>query len=194
MAQANALADLGEVKAFLGVTTSADDALIEALTDAASDRIEQLCQTAFIIRSFVEYHEGARKRLFLQRYPITEVTSIADPAGNTIPATDYIIKKDRGILEHFGHFWVAQTTGGQPTQWTVTYKAGRFADTSVVTEDLKLACKQLVAKPYDQKVAGVSSVGVGDLSISYASAGETPLNTPPEVVALLSPYFCNLVP
>jgi len=189
---ANALITLAEAKTYLGVTDDDEDDAISDMIDAASNFIEEFCSTAFIQRSFTEYLRGAQKRLFLKRYPIVSVTSVLDSVPNLIPATDYIVMTELGVLEHFGRFPQAQTAGGQPTLWTVTYVAGRYANVFTVSEDVKLAAKRLLAV-FRAGDGSAQSVSVGSLSVSYWQPGQGISWVPPQVLALLAPYRANLV-
>lgn len=164
---------LTEAKDFLALEGTAEDETIVRLITGTTLEVERKLATQFVQRSVVEYHEGGGKRIYLQRIPIVSVASIVDPAGNTVLATDYVVRQQRW-LEHFGHFNSAQTTAGQITDWTVTYTCGWFASTAAVAADVKQEVLRAIAALRESPAAGVSSVGVGDLSISYGGAGSGP--------------------
>lgn len=189
MSASNALMTLSELKQKLGITTTDDDFKLTDLISAASEMIERYCETAFIKRSFVEQHTGGSKYMFLRRYPIVGVPMIVDPAGNKIPQIDFTVLPDKGILKHFGRFWTAQTDQGLPTDWTVSYVAGRFDNVYQVTADLKQACVWLVDYHKDLPISPgeASSVGVGGLSVSYVAGADTG-GVPQTVKGLLASY------
>lgn len=159
---------LEELKNALGVDGTDEDSSLARLITATTLEIEAALKTQFVQRSVIEYHEGGGKRIYPQRTPITQVTSIIDPGSRTVPSTQYVIRQQR-FLEHWGHFDVAFTSAGQPTDWTVTFTAGWFASTAVVAPSVKAEIIRAIAAMREAPAAGISSVGVGDLSISYAS-------------------------
>lgn len=160
---------LDEAKVFLALEGTSEDEVLARLISGTTLEVERKLGTQFVQRSVVERHEGGCKRIYPQVVPVVSVTSIVDPAGNTVPSTDYVVRQQRW-LEHFGRFNPAQTTAGQVTDWTVTFTAGWFASTSAVAADVKQEVLRAVAALRESPAAGVSSVGVGDLSISYLSA------------------------
>lgn len=181
---------LDEVKVSLALEGTAEDEMLARLISGVTLEVERRLGTQFIQRSLVEYHEGGSKRIYPQRAPIITVTSLVDPAGNVIPATDYVIRQQRW-LEHFGHFNPAQTTAGQVTDWTVTYTAGWFASTSVVAADVKHEMLRALGALRESPAAGVSSVSVGDLSINYGQLAGSTVPTNPamdECIASLYAY------
>lgn len=166
---------LGELKTALQIDGTAEDEALARLISATTLEVERRLGTQFVIRSLVEYHEGGGKRLYPQRAPIASVTTIVDPAANAVLSTQFVVRQQRWI-EHWGNFPNAYSTTGQPTDWTVTYTAGWFASTSVVAQDVKAEIVRAVAALREAPAAGVASVGVADLSISYTGryAGEVP--------------------
>lgn len=194
MAAPSALVTLAEAKIALGIALddTSQDVLLSSLIDSTSDFMEAYCSTAFVIRAFTEHLAGAVKRLFLRRYPLVSVTSITDPDGNTVPSTDYILRRERGILEHWGRFPVAQTTQGQPCEWEVVYQAGRYAAVQNVAQQVKLACTRLL-NLFVTSDGTASSVSVGSLSVSYLTPNADTGWVPPQVDALLAEFRSGLV-
>lgn len=194
---ASDLVSLTEAKTYLGVSGSGDDTLIQAILSGVSLDIKNYCQVPLIIEAgILEYHAGLVKRIFLRAYPVVTITSILDyvtPTPNSVPATDYVVRPDVGLLEHFGRFPLPVTVAGQPAYWKVTFSAGRFVDTAAVPADLKLAANRMIARAWGRKEPGVSSVSVGSLSISYESLKDWEI-VPPEVIPTLSQYMGNRTP
>jgi uncharacterized phiE125 gp8 family phage protein len=172
-----ALITLAEAKAFRGLAglPAADEPLIETLIDAASVDFEKEWQNAGVQREFTERYThreikaGSRSAdtIWLQHFPIISVTSITDPAGNTIESDDYWIDKDMGALRTTGGWDIPQDSNGFETYWTIVYTAGRVANTAAVPANIKLACKMWVAMLYKSPTQDVKSKSVGDLSITY---------------------------
>lgn len=166
---------MDEARDSLGISGFAEDEALQRLVSALTLEIERRLGTQFVQRSLVEYHEGGGKHIYLGRAPIVSVASIVDPAGNVVAADQFVIRQQRW-LEHWGRFYNAYTSAGQPTDWTVTYTAGWFATTAAVSPDVKAEILRAVAGMREAPAAGVASVGVGDLSISYSGrySGEVP--------------------
>jgi uncharacterized phiE125 gp8 family phage protein len=96
---------LANVKLRLGVTTSADDALLTALMDAADQYVADFCGRDFAGGTFTEYHPGGSAFVFLRNYPVQSVTGVkVDPAyafgaDTELSATAYVVHTDRGVVE-----------------------------------------------------------------------------------------------
>lgn len=186
---ASDLISLAEARNYPGMPASGEADLIRALISACSLALEESCETAFIRRVFTEdyAHEYLIRRpdrdnyIQLRRYPIYSVTSITNPAGNTIAATDYWIDKPHGRLVCAGVWDVPQDSNGFVTYWTIVYTAGRYAASANVPANLKMACKMMVASLYGRPDRDVVSKSVGDLSLNYAQDRRA-------IAALVSPY------
>jgi hypothetical protein len=176
---------LEEAKGGLSLDGTAEDENIARLISGVTLELERRLGTQFVQRSLVERHEGGCKRIYPTRTPIISVTSIVDPAANTVPSTDYVIRQQRW-LEHFGMFNHAFATSGQRTDWTITYTAGWFASASVITPDIKAEFIRALQGLRETPAAGVASVHVGDLSIAYAGAAVP--NSPAMDAAVVALY------
>src|SRR5215475_8915070 len=95
---------LANVKLRLGITTSADDALLTSLMDSADAWVDQHCQRDFAGGSYTEYFPGGIALLLLRNFPVQTVTSLkVDPAygfgADTLwPSTAYVVHTDRGVI------------------------------------------------------------------------------------------------
>jgi hypothetical protein len=161
-----------ELKTALSIDGTAEDVSLARLISATTLEVERLLGTQFVIREVVEEHEGGERRIYPQVLPIVAVSSVVDPAGNAVPSDQYVVRRKRW-LEHWGHFPLAFNSAGQQTDYTVTYTAGHFSSTSAVAPDVKDEIIRALGTLREAPAAGVNSVGVGDLSISYAAAPET---------------------
>jgi hypothetical protein len=115
------------------------------------------------------------------------LTSITDPAGNTVASTEVVVFKERGILERSGLWPTPQDTNGNPAYWTVVYTAGLFDSTAEVDAALKRACKMLVKMTAARPNPEVSRKSVGNLSLDFRQMNDNDV-IPKEVMALLWPY------
>lgn len=188
------LVSLAEAKSYLNITGTSRDVQIQAIVDGASALIEDFCQNAFVQRSFTEHytgginiHKGGAKRLYLKHFPIVSVASITDDRGYVMPSDQYVIWPEKGILEHFGYWYVPQTTTGAPGRWTVVYTAGRYANTAAVLPSLKLACNMLIATRWMARAPGIMRQRIGELDIQWDRNLYTE-GMPAEVRSMLGPY------
>src|SRR5262249_32284710 len=67
---------LANVKTRLGVTTSADDTLLNLLRDSADDWIVNHCGLDFGGGTYTEYHPGGTEFVHLRNFPVQSVTSV----------------------------------------------------------------------------------------------------------------------
>lgn len=176
---------LPEVKEALRIEGTDGDKHLQTLVTGLTLELERLLGTQFVQRSVVEYHPGGQRRMYLSRAPITAVASIVDtqsPTPATVAATDYTIRQRRWLERAGGTFPTAYDANGNASEWTVTYTAGWFATTAVVSADVKeqivrvlnsvrtspeTAIRSSSSSAPDMTAA--SSVKVGDLAITYAS-------------------------
>ena len=166
----NDILTLAEAKAHLNITGSGSDTKVAALVTAASMLLDAAAKTFFVKRSVVELHWPRGKFLFPRARPVNSITSILDPAGNSVPAADYYLDTDRSFIAHVGYWPTAVNATNLPVPWSVTLSAGWFANTAAVAEDVKQACRLRLSAIWDRPNPDVSSVGVGGLSVSYGSA------------------------
>src|SRR5262245_24340290 len=100
-----ALDTLANVKARLGITTSADDTLIGLLQDSADAAIANYCNRDFAGGTFTEYHPGGSEFVHLRNFPVDSVTSVKVDANRAfgsdslVSASDYVIHLDRGVIQ-----------------------------------------------------------------------------------------------
>ena len=182
---------LSEAKDYLSLSRSVtdDDQKLLALLPAVTRQIETYINNSILEGTFVDRFYGGKKYVYLQKFPITGITSITDTqtVPQTIASDKYIRLDDQGMLRHVGTFPTAKDVNGNTDRWTCTYTAGRFASVEAVTEDWKLAASILLAERYERPEDGVTSRKVGDLSVSYTMADAAQL-VPNAVVGLIGSY------
>jgi len=174
------LITLAEAKVYpgMGSLASADEPIVESLCDACALEFESYLGKALIQRAFTEdytYTEISRQSresdiIWLRRYPIVSVTSITDPADNTIADTDYWIDKVMGALRANSSWSLPKDDNGFTSYWTIVYTAGYWATTAAVPANIKTAAKMYVAYLYSRPNPEVASKSVGDLRIAYAES------------------------
>lgn len=184
------LITLAEMKTFPGFAAlaSTEDAILSALITAATYDFEAYWDNYGVRRAVTErvsYREMKRLSanadvIFLSKYPVVPSgIAIADPAGNTIGSDDYWVDQDIGALRTAGGWGIPQDANGFETYWTITYTAGRVAQTADVPANIKHACKMWVATLYKRPDRDLVSKSVGDLSLTFAKGTSDEL---PEVI------------
>lgn len=205
------LITVAEARAFIKPTppSPADDALLAAFITAATELIEAWLQGTLVVRrTVVEKYEAphrwnraywpsgwpsaaggpASPYFFLRSRPIVSMTSIVDPSAHSIPATDYEVEQQKGLLLLTQSWQLPRGAQGQRSFYTITYSAGLVADTASVPERFKTAAKLLVAGIYSRRTPGVAMRKVGDLAVEYRAQQETPAHgaLPTEVAVLIA--------
>jgi hypothetical protein len=198
-----ALVTADEASAFLGDSTM-DETILEMYVNAATLRIEQHCRRKFVKRAISEqvrypdgfavadhirFHEsyiGSPRVIYLDFYPVDSVISIQDPAGNTVPATDYVLHPDQGMLRIPGAWSIPVNSDGNAAYYTIIYSGGMFGSTEAVPGDLKAACLFLLKFMAHGRDTTVRSKSVGDMSLSYDYGTSISPGLPDSVVGLLN--------
>lgn len=176
------MADLttaADVKTYLGITSSSDDALLAVLVTAASGYFETMAGRAIVAASATDTFMGDGAQFYVpDLYPVQSVTSLA-VAGVAIteavdPANDdgwYLVDgivRLRGSLFTEGKLCVLGYTGG--------YEA--------VPADVAQAVKELVALKYrERQHVGSLSQSIAGQSVSYL-----PAFTPRSVTDVIDAY------
>ena len=174
------LITLAEAKVYPGMSglSTADEAIVNALISSCTLDFEEYLGKALVQRAFTEdytYAEISRQSrdsdiIWMRQYPIVSVTSITDPAANTIAATNYWIDKIRGALRANAAWSLPKDDNGFTSYWTIVYTAGHWATTAAVPANMKLAAKMYVAYLYSRPNPEVSSKSVGDLRLAYTES------------------------
>jgi uncharacterized phiE125 gp8 family phage protein len=197
---------LANVKARLGITTSADDTLLGLLQDAADVAVEQYCDRDFVGGTYTEYHTGGTEFIHLRNYPVASVTSVkVDATRNfgaetVVAATDYVVHSDRGVIQSAAGVFVPSPAAGLVNTDTRTWTRGPrviqvvyATATGQVPAAVKEAYARLVGHGYrrvktDQasNFQNVAQQKYGDTFVIFQSDSRPGL--PPDVVELLAPY------
>lgn len=151
---------LTEAKLHLRVDTSADDALITSLIEAARQAAESFCARQFVTATW-QYTLDAFPEddtINLPRPPLQSVTTLkyVDTAGatQTLSASKYTVDTSKfvgRIVPAYGESW--PSTYGHIEDVEVTYVAG-YGAAAAVPEAIKAAIKLLVADMYEHREAG----------------------------------------
>lgn len=156
---------LTEAKAHLNVSHSDDDAVISDLVAAATLAVEQRTNRCFIhqtrvckMRTFADQRYVHGRRIYLQRSPLSSVSSVQYVASSgtttTLPTSDYIVRSEDMpgcISEAYNATW--PDTRVYDDNVTITYVAGHTSSSTGVPANIKLAINQTVAHWYRNREA-----------------------------------------
>ncbi len=168
------------VKAFLEITATTFDDLIDSLITQYSKRIETYCNRLFEKTARTWKFNAGRKDYFLPAYPIDSTAALSitvDAIAQTID-DDYFVYYDEGWIEFY-----SEPSYFEPQQVSITWTGGYTADT--VPADLQYVCMKQIAFVFRRrKDVGISSVSLPDGSISV----NAPDDLLPEVKQILKSY------
>lgn len=161
------LTTLADVKAYLRITNTADDAVLTRLISAASEYIRSWLNRDIDPRTYTEVRDGkGHYKMAFPNYPITGVTSITVD-GQTIPqATSSIasgwVLDDTGIMIQLRGCY----TFNRGTQnCVIVYAAGY----TPIPPDISQACIEMVAYRFKESDRiGVSSKTLAGEVISFS--------------------------
>ena len=184
------LVTLNEIKTYLEIplTDTSKDAKLEMLGTLATSLVETLCNRTFSVRKYKDvYNTENSSQVFLRHYPIKDITSIVY-LGTDLLLSDFVIDKDRGVLELIG--FSAVDFNITPRRFTTFAKnAGALeiiytSGFDILPEGVKLVVLANIAKLHNSgKYAGISSLSIGDFKISTRETLST------FEMAMLTPYI-----
>jgi hypothetical protein len=158
------LTNLANVKQWLGIATTTDDALLTRLVSAASDYIQTWLNRTFASAAYTEVRDGnGGAKLMFSNYPVTAVASVvidgvAIPASTGPTAPGYTFSQTQLFLRGSYRF----TRDMQNV--SVTYTAG-YAQ---IPNEIAQACIELVGLRYKEKDRiGIVSKGLAGETISF---------------------------
>jgi hypothetical protein len=190
---------IDELKAYLGVTTGGDDALLTALVERAQKAIETHTHRVFeaasdTTRTFTVGVDTDGRALYFDR-DLAQITSIvtnadASSGGTTIPSTDYIT-----LPRHDTPYYGVRLLSSSDYVWEFTDDpengvevTGRWAYSVTAPEDIVHACTRLAGYYFKQRESQVFDV----TAMPDAGALIIPRGLPKDVEIILSPYVRRL--
>lgn len=151
--------DIADARAQIRATGNTDDSLIAAYVSACSLTLDELYGPV-VARSVVETHDIDRwsDTIFLRTPPVRTITTVVEYTSAGVSTT---LTGDTVSSKQTSGFWcrvpsgrLLRRSGGSAACWpaggsvTVTYSAGRFADTASVDARWKTACRLLFANVF----------------------------------------------
>lgn len=171
MSASTDLTTLTKVKAYLGISNTDDDTLLEALIDSVSEAVEHYCGRQFAQAERTEYHDGlGASSLVLRCRPISAITQIYDDPSQMfsessgVDASRYVFYPEEGIVE---------LTGGSFADGRRNVKIIYTAGFATVPPAVEQAANILVGHFFNrghQGGDGVASESLGAYTVSYNEA------------------------
>jgi hypothetical protein len=171
------LVTLAEYKAYAGITSTNQDAEINAIIPKASQLVKSICRRTFVDYvndSKEEVYAGGWEKLFLKEYPILSITSVEASVdyGATytelVEFTDYVVDQEDGTIKCIYAAEFPKCVNG----YKVTYTAGYES----LPEDLKLAVLDLVTYylKNDMSVHSPKAPGTNSVQVEYITTANLP--------------------
>jgi hypothetical protein len=183
-----------DVKAILGITDSANDALLGNIIQRGSDAISRFCNRVFAQRTVIETLPGPGGQLLKLKFsPIVTLTSIAFDGETVDPDTYTLTEPEAWIV--FCESYRAYT--GHQYSYTATYAHGYnlpdMSGTDTLPHDIQQAALELckgmwLARQRDPSVTMESVPDVYTVQYGQGKNGVTVGAIPPNVQELLLPY------
>lgn len=141
---------LAEVKAYLRIGTSEEDALLAGLTRGAADMCEAFTGRALLARTVAEVLPASAAWTRLGAAPVRSIDGVAslaaDGTATVLPADDYAIDIDAA-----GDGWVRLTGANDAKRIRVSYQAGMATDPNGLPEALRHGIVRLAAHFYSHR-------------------------------------------
>ena len=186
----------GELKSYLNITSSSDDALVASAVGTASRQIEQWCGRQFNKTTTAAarvYVPSSRMILEVDDFhtttDLTVKTDTADSGafGTTIASTDYTLWPRNGVVSGVSGF---------PYQKIVLVEAQTFPTCNQRAESVQITAQwgwAAVPDPVRQAtfIIAAQLVGMKNATLGVAGFGEfgvVRIRDIPQVLALLAPY------
>lgn len=157
-----------DAKAFCQIETSADDALVATLIEAAVAHVERITGTRFNATSYNRLISSVDGPVVLTPHPVTAVSAIEQVSGATVTnvAAFFDVDLTARPAKVVPVERLALQTG---ERLRITYTAG-FA---TIPADLRLGVLQLVAHWYDNRQAAVVGAVSGPVALTMKTLAST---------------------
>lgn len=167
--QAAALVPLEEVKAYLRMVGSEEDALLAGLVRSATELCEAFTRLALIEREIEETLPARGAWTRLGEAPVRAILGVsaldASAGSSALPGGDYAVDIDAA-----GEGWVRVMRSGGAGRVLVRYRAGKAADWNGVPEPLRQGVVRMAAHLYthrDREDGGGPPAAVTALWLPY---------------------------
>jgi uncharacterized phiE125 gp8 family phage protein len=201
-----AIIDLADAREHLPNVLASEERYVELLIDAATARVESVCQRPFVAQDFTETYRPAGDTIIrLYKAPVVSIAEVKE-YETVLESLYYDLDAEAGLLYRLYGRWPgggSSRRGGESAFWqeafapnamglakvTVKYKAG-YGERKDVPADIKQACRLLVATWFYNRDSTVES-SVAGMRTSYALSAANQ-QVPNNVMSLLEPYIRGL--
>lgn len=185
---------LDEAKADLGITDTADNAVLTDCMESLQGRIEEHLQRTLLRGTYTEVHDGGVRALQVKAIPIESIASIHISSDQTwdadtlLDSSDYRYKADRGLI-WYGDGTYQWTAGVQNIR--VVY-VGAYVAAGSNPSGVQLAMPEAIRDAFrlqlgfewrNRRTLGQQSVSMNGQAVSLA-----PAKWLPAAEAALQPY------
>jgi len=171
------LVTLAEYKAYAGINSDTQDAVINILIPKVSELVKTYCGRTFIDHyddPITEYSDGNIQYIYLKESPLVSILSMEYSLDygatytNLVEFTDYVINNQYGRVEAIASTGFPYYLNG----YKITYTGGYVS----TPEDLKLACLDLVAYyiKNDMSIKSTRGVGSNNTSVEFITTASMP--------------------
>lgn len=179
-----------EYKAYAGITSTTQDAVIDSLIIKISSFVKSICRRTFVDyvnEPKVDYFEGPALSFIPTESPILTITSLENSTdyGNTytelIEYTDWVLRKSDGSIKAILSTGFPELINGYKLTYTCGYE--------VLPDDLKLAVLDLISYYIrnDSAIHSNKAPGTNSVQIEYV----TTTNLPAHIKRVLDLYTEN---
>lgn len=181
------LTTAANVKTYLGITGTSDDALIARIVSAVSARIESHCGRTLTTATYTsEYYDSiGDTRIVPKNVPVTTLTTVVEN-GTTLSASDYasdgytITRLSNGAV-------VAWASGERVIALTYTAGLGTAAGGTLPADLVELATAQ-AANEFQRTKPGGARLGIASSQVGPGTSGYIVGEWVPGALAVLSAY------
>lgn len=162
-----------EVKAWLRLSGTAEDALVDRLILSAQRRLERHCRRTLTTRTVTLTLDPGEHRspVWLPYGPVASITSLTvyddDDASTVVSSSNYRLTAD-GYLEEVGSGWT-QDAGRTKADFVLVYSAGYGNAPDDVPEDLRDGLLLLIADMHEFR-QGLSRERIDDSGRNWQDA------------------------
>ncbi len=157
-----AYATVAELKTYLGISGSGDDALLSDLLDRATAFIESYTGKSFTASTETRYFDYSYidddDRLLILDEWLLSAATVKDADGNTISSDDYVLLPRNGDRYHSIRLKSAEVWGCTSDEDASVSVAGEWGWSSEPPDDIKHVCIRLAGYYYRQRDAQVFDV------------------------------------
>ena len=173
-----------KVKAYLGISGSTHDTLLDELIKNTTASIERYCNRNFTEASYTEYFDtlANENKLFVKNYPVSTLTSVSYRSGTwgaitweALNINDYILNENGKVTFAF---YLPEAERYIKIVYTGGYKVDFTDETNPVKHtlpyDLTQIATEIVAQTFNLRTSvGITSESTEGQSITYKDSDVT---------------------